>query len=110
MGSAIENKKNIKDLPKYKKPKRNLPARLPKQSRIPKDVLYKLIFFTVLMFSLPFITYFYTIDRYFKGNTTYAALAAAFTANLIVVAYVIVAIVEDKDDDDEDLDSKKKSN
>jgi len=36
MGSAIENKKNIKDLPKYKKPKRNLPARLPKQSRIPK--------------------------------------------------------------------------
>ncbi|ORX54660.1 hypothetical protein BCR36DRAFT_410471 [Piromyces finnis] len=109
MGSAIENKKNIKDLPKYKKPVRNLPVRLPKQNRIPKNVLYKLIFFTILMFTLPFITYFFTIDRFFTGNTTYAALAAAFTANLIVAAYVVVAIIEDKDDD-ENINSNKKTN
>ncbi|KAG4086542.1 hypothetical protein H8356DRAFT_1734342 [Neocallimastix lanati (nom. inval.)] len=109
MGSAIENKKNIKDLPKYQKPKRNPPVRLPKKSRIPRDVLLKLIIFTALMFSLPFITYFFTLDRFFLGNTTYAALSAALVANVIVVAYVIVAIVEDKDDED-NVDSNKKSN
>jgi len=38
MGSAIENKKNIKDLPKYQKPKRNPPVRLPKKSRIPRYI------------------------------------------------------------------------
>lgn len=108
MGSAIENKKNIKDLPKYKKPVRNLPVRLPKKTRIPPNVLLKLILFTVLMFTLPFITYFYTLDHLFTGNTTYAALAAALTANLIVVAYVIVAIIEDKDDDN--VESRKKAN
>ncbi|ORX85257.1 hypothetical protein BCR32DRAFT_290812 [Anaeromyces robustus] len=109
MGSAIENKKNIKDLPKYKKPKRNLPVRLPKQSRIPKDVLLKLILFTILMFTLPFIVYYYTLDRFFIGNTTYAALAAAFTANLVIAAYVVVAIVEDRGDDDDNTETNNKT-
>ncbi|KAK8845575.1 hypothetical protein IAR55_006290 [Kwoniella newhampshirensis] len=56
-------------------------------------VLYKLIFFTVLMAVVPIATYFGSLR--WKGSTTYAAISAVLAANVILVGYVVVAFRED---------------
>ncbi|KAI8914905.1 hypothetical protein DFJ77DRAFT_510886 [Powellomyces hirtus] len=63
---------------------------------IPGAVLAKLILFSVLLFVLPIGTYFATLDRLFGGNPNYSAIAAVVVANLVVVAYVVVAFLEDQ--------------
>lgn len=77
----------------------------------------KLLLFAFLVAVVPITTYFTTIKHIFdgelrvatcgsckntkllrhvsKGNTTYAAIAAIISANIIMVAYVIVALNED---------------
>ena len=58
------------------------------------------------MFSLPIMTYFYTLEHVFFGNQcnsiriiqgekTYSAIAASIVANLVLVAYIGVAFQED---------------
>ncbi|OZJ02868.1 hypothetical protein BZG36_04085 [Bifiguratus adelaidae] len=48
------------------------------------------------MASLPLTVYYASVDRFFAGNTTYAAVAAAATANLIAILYVVAAVLEDR--------------
>jgi len=48
------------------------------------------------MFAGPIGTYFLTVDRVFGGNTTFAGATAAFMANVVLVAYVVVAMKEDQ--------------
>ncbi|KAJ3330633.1 vacuolar ATPase assembly integral membrane protein vma21 [Blyttiomyces sp. JEL0837] len=64
---------------------------------VPPAVIAKLIFFSVLMFSLPIGMYFYTLNNVFDGNTTYSAISAVVVANMVLIAYVVMAFLEDKD-------------
>jgi len=63
---------------------------------VPAHVIFKLLGFTLAMFAGPIGTYFLTVDRVFGGNSTFAAATAAFMANVVLVAYVIVAMREDQ--------------
>ncbi|KAL8852229.1 MAG: hypothetical protein Q9221_002939 [Calogaya cf. arnoldii] len=46
----------------------------------------------------PIGVYFLTVNTIFQGNSTWAGATAAFTANLVLIAYVIVAMKEDQSD------------
>ncbi|KAI9275819.1 hypothetical protein BDA99DRAFT_555582 [Phascolomyces articulosus] len=63
------------------------------------SVIIKLIFFTLAMFVLPIVTYYYTVNGIFDGNGTYAAGAAAGMANLVALGYILAAVLEDKEKD-----------
>ncbi|KAI8611770.1 hypothetical protein BC830DRAFT_1053196, partial [Chytriomyces sp. MP71] len=68
------------------------------QSVIPAAVLAKVAFFSVLMFTLPLAIYFATIDNLFRGQSLYSAICAVVTANLVLVAFIVVAFTEDSAD------------
>lgn len=50
------------------------------------------------MAALPIGSYFATVNTVFKGNATYAGGFAAVMANVVLVAYVVVAMKEDQSD------------
>jgi hypothetical protein len=63
-----------------------------------RDVIYKLLGFTLAMAALPIGSYFATLNLVFKGNATYAGGFAAVMANVVLIAYVVVAMKEDQSD------------
>ncbi|KAL8643703.1 MAG: hypothetical protein Q9226_008175 [Calogaya cf. arnoldii] len=65
---------------------------------VPAPVIIKLLGFTAAMVGGPIGVYFLTVNTIFRGNSTWAGATAAFTANLVLVAYVIVAMKEDQSD------------
>ncbi|KAJ9315260.1 hypothetical protein DTO271D3_4427 [Paecilomyces variotii] len=73
---------------------------------VPADVIYKLLGFTAAMIVAPIGIYFLTVESIFRGNSTWAAISAAVTANIILVAYIVVAW---KDDQGERLAKEKKA-
>ncbi|GAD99675.1 hypothetical protein PVAR5_8399 [Paecilomyces variotii No. 5] len=73
---------------------------------VPADVIYKLLGFTAAMIVAPIGIYFLTVDAIFRGNSIWAAISAAVTANVILVAYIVVAW---KDDQGERLVQEKKA-
>ncbi|CAK7267219.1 vacuolar ATPase assembly integral membrane protein vma21 [Sporothrix epigloea] len=76
---------------------------------VPKSVIFKLLGFTFTMIVAPIGSYFATVDRLFSGNSTYAGALAAIIANVVLVAYVIVAFYEDQSDQLAEKDAKKNS-
>ena len=44
----------------------------------------------------PISVYFITASTIFAGNNTWAGATAAVTANLVLIAYIIVAVKEDQ--------------
>ncbi|ROT35463.1 hypothetical protein SODALDRAFT_328808 [Sodiomyces alkalinus F11] len=63
---------------------------------VPTDVILKLLGFTFAMIVFPIGSYFVTVDTIFKGNSTFAGGFAAVMANVVLIAYVIVAMREDQ--------------
>ncbi|KAI5452194.1 vacuolar ATPase assembly integral membrane protein vma21 [Naganishia albida] len=63
-----------------------------------RAVLAKLLFFATLVAVVPIATYFVTIDRLWHGSTTWAAISAVVSANIVLIGYVIVAFREDAGD------------
>lgn len=60
------------------------------------SVVLKLLFFSAAMLILPLSAYYLSLEYLFGGyKTSYAAITAAITANLVVVGYVVVAFLED---------------
>ncbi|TIB70632.1 hypothetical protein E3Q22_04121 [Wallemia mellicola] len=58
----------------------------------------KLLAFSIALVVLPISIYFITLNSIFNGNSTYAAISAALTANVVLMLYVGLAIYEDDDD------------
>ncbi|KAL2048485.1 hypothetical protein N7G274_000397 [Stereocaulon virgatum] len=65
---------------------------------VPAAVIYKLLGFTLAMVVGPIGIYFMTLNTIFRGNSTWAGATAAITANVVLIAYVIVALKEDESD------------
>ncbi|KAI4283038.1 MAG: hypothetical protein L6R38_002481 [Xanthoria sp. 2 TBL-2021] len=65
---------------------------------VPAAVIIKLLGFTAAMVGGPIGVYFLTLNTIFRGNSTWAGATAAFMANLVLIAYVIVAMKEDQSD------------
>ncbi|KAL8874607.1 MAG: hypothetical protein Q9174_000070 [Haloplaca sp. 1 TL-2023] len=63
---------------------------------VPAAVIFKLLGFTAAMFGGPIGVYFLTLNTIFHGSSTWAGATAAVTANLVLIAYVIVAMKEDQ--------------
>ncbi|KAK8050259.1 Vacuolar ATPase assembly integral membrane protein VMA21 [Apiospora phragmitis] len=72
---------------------------------VPMDVIVKLLAFTLAMIVVPIGSYFATVNTLFKGNSTFAGALAAVMANVVLIAYVVVAYNEDQSDQ---LDTKKR--
>ncbi|MDI1488421.1 MAG: vacuolar ATPase assembly integral membrane protein vma21 [Ramalina farinacea] len=70
---------------------------------VPTIVIVKLLGFTAAMIIGPIGTYFLTLNTIFKGNSTWAGATAAVMANVVLIAYVIVAF---RDDESDRLDEK----
>ncbi|KAF4122596.1 VMA21-like domain [Geosmithia morbida] len=69
---------------------------------VPKDVIFKLLAFTMAMIFIPIGSYFLTVNTIFKGNASYAGGLAAILANVVLVGYIIVAMNEDQAELDKD--------
>ncbi|KAL8682173.1 MAG: hypothetical protein Q9186_001794 [Xanthomendoza sp. 1 TL-2023] len=63
---------------------------------VPATVIAKLLGFTAAMVGGPIGVYFLTLNTIFRGNSTWAGATAAIVANVVLVAYVIVAMKEDQ--------------
>ncbi|WRT63823.1 uncharacterized protein IL334_000748 [Kwoniella shivajii] len=59
-------------------------------------VLLKLIIFAVSMAVAPIGTYFLVLNQFTQGNTIASAISAIVAANIILVAYIVVAMIEDR--------------
>ncbi|KJR85764.1 uncharacterized protein SPSK_09949 [Sporothrix schenckii 1099-18] len=70
-------------------------------------VILKLLGFTFTMIVAPIGSYFATVDVLFKGNSTYAGALAAIVANVVLLAYVVVAFYEDQSDQLAEKETKK---
>ncbi|OJJ48588.1 hypothetical protein ASPZODRAFT_62193 [Penicilliopsis zonata CBS 506.65] len=75
---------------------------------VPASVIYKLLGFTAAMVFAPIGMYFLTIDSIFGGNTTWAGITAAVTANVVLFAYIIVAWREDQGDRQAEANEREK--
>ncbi|KAK8181151.1 vacuolar ATPase assembly integral membrane protein VMA21, partial [Phyllosticta citribraziliensis] len=62
----------------------------------PRSVIIKLLGFTLAMIALPIGSYFLTVNTIFGGNSTLAGGLAAVMANVVLIAYVVVAFKEDQ--------------
>ncbi|KAI9635739.1 VMA21-like domain-containing protein [Dioszegia hungarica] len=65
------------------------------QQGVQPAVLYKLILFAILMAVVPIGTYFGSLNYMWNGSTTYSAISAVVTANIVLVGYVVVAFEEE---------------
>lgn len=63
---------------------------------VPAAVIFKLLGFTLAMIIAPIGAYFLTLNTIFQGRSTWAGATAAFVANMVLIAYVIVAMREDE--------------
>lgn len=73
---------------------------------VPASVIYKLLGFTLAMVACPIGTYFLTLNTIFRGRSTWAGATAAIMANVVLIAYVIVAF---RDDESEKLAMEEKA-
>ncbi|KAJ1504078.1 hypothetical protein HMI55_002180 [Coelomomyces lativittatus] len=65
------------------------------RSVIPTPVLAKLAFFMVALLVAPLGSYFIALWYWFPENAMYSGILAVVVANLIVVAYCVVAAFEE---------------
>ncbi|KAI8940154.1 vacuolar ATPase assembly integral membrane protein vma21 [Plenodomus lindquistii] len=75
---------------------------------VPMSVIWKLMSFTFAMITLPIGTYFFTAAFVFKGNATYAGGLAALMANVVLIAYVVMAFKDDQEEMRQDAKTAKK--
>ncbi|EPY50056.1 vacuolar H-ATPase assembly protein Vma21 [Schizosaccharomyces cryophilus OY26] len=68
------------------------------ENSIQTRILVKFIGFSIALFALPLLTYYWTLKHWFSGyNTLYAGIAAVVVVNVVLAFYIAVAFLE-KDD------------
>ncbi|QKX57419.1 uncharacterized protein TRUGW13939_04531 [Talaromyces rugulosus] len=65
---------------------------------VPRETIIKLLAFTLAMIVAPIGMYFLSVNTVLKGKPSFAGALAALTANVVLVAYIVVAWQEDKED------------
>lgn len=73
---------------------------------VPRSVIEKLMGFTVAMVFLPLLTFF--IVNYYVENTLVSGGLAAAMANIVLIAYIVVAFSEDTTVPEGSVEEKKK--
>jgi len=61
-----------------------------------KGVLLKLIIFSLSLGIVPITSYFASEKYIWNGNSTFAAITAVVSANVVLVAYIISSLREDQ--------------
>ncbi|KAG8722488.1 hypothetical protein FRC08_001544 [Ceratobasidium sp. 394] len=59
-------------------------------------VLFKLTSFSVALAVVPLSSYFLSMKYLWGGNSTYAAITAILSANVVLVLYILLSISEDQ--------------
>ncbi|CAE6467411.1 unnamed protein product [Rhizoctonia solani] len=59
-------------------------------------VLFKLSGFSIALAVVPISSYFLSLKYVWGGNSTYAALTAIISANVVLIAYILLSISEDR--------------
>ncbi|KAF8607929.1 hypothetical protein BDV93DRAFT_552738 [Ceratobasidium sp. AG-I] len=59
-------------------------------------VLFKLTSFSLALGVVPLSSYFFSMYYVWGGNSTYAAITAIVSANIVLVIYILVSISEDR--------------
>ncbi|KAF9735766.1 Vacuolar ATPase assembly integral membrane protein vma-21 [Paraphaeosphaeria minitans] len=76
---------------------------------VPASVLFKLLSFTFAMVTLPIGTYFFITNYVLVGNNTVAGALAAVMANVVLIAYIVMAYQDDQAEQKEDAEKEKKA-
>ena len=106
---ALEATEETDLLPSEEKPKTpaDHPELIPYHTRQAAFAIIYLLFFSVLMFTLPFAAFFGTrhlLTEHFHidgfPNTCWSVGAAALTVNIIIVLYAISGYIESKNEED----------
>ncbi|RMZ90787.1 hypothetical protein DV736_g1994, partial [Chaetothyriales sp. CBS 134916] len=63
---------------------------------VPVSVILKLLGFTLAMVVVPLGSFFFTRQYIFSGSSIYSGGFAALMANVVLIAYVVVAVLEDQ--------------
>ncbi|KZT12806.1 uncharacterized protein LAESUDRAFT_16935 [Laetiporus sulphureus 93-53] len=66
------------------------------QTASQSGVLAKLLIFSAALAVAPIASYFLSKDYLWDGNTTLAAVTAIVTANVVLVAYIIMSVREER--------------
>ncbi|KAJ1308723.1 hypothetical protein OPQ81_004414 [Rhizoctonia solani] len=59
-------------------------------------VLFKLSGFSIALAVVPLSSYFLSMKYLWSGNSTYAALTAIVSANVVLIAYILLSISDDR--------------
>ncbi|CAE6500737.1 unnamed protein product [Rhizoctonia solani] len=59
-------------------------------------VLFKLTGFSIALAVVPLSSYFLSMKYLWGGNSTYAALTAIVSANVVLIAYILLSISDDR--------------
>ncbi|KAL8902109.1 MAG: hypothetical protein Q9192_000176 [Flavoplaca navasiana] len=94
----VSNEKNLFERDDSNNPTPRASEKSNTTPAVPGAVILKLLGFTAAMFGGPISVYFLTVNTVFRGNSTWAGATAAITANLVLIAYVVVAMKEDQSD------------
>ncbi|KAI5844254.1 hypothetical protein BZA05DRAFT_409538 [Tricharina praecox] len=78
-----------------KAPEALIATKQPASLNVPGSVVAKLLLFTFAMITAPLGTYYISVTSLFVGQSTVAGALAAVAANVVLIAYVIVAMTED---------------
>ncbi|EPT02748.1 hypothetical protein FOMPIDRAFT_1047484 [Fomitopsis schrenkii] len=71
-------------------------ANITGQTAQQSGILIKLLFFAAALAVAPVSAYFFTKDYIWNGNAVLAAITAVVSANIVLVAFVVLSIREER--------------
>ncbi|KAF9469084.1 hypothetical protein BDZ94DRAFT_1304218 [Collybia nuda] len=59
-------------------------------------ILVKLLIFSISLGVVPLSSYFGSLKYIWNGNSTYAAITAVVSANIVLITYIVSSLLEDR--------------